>query len=47
MDSDGLPRWIAALVFAIAIVLLIVFARGEPDHEARPAADMVTIRQSM
>ena len=41
MESDRLPDWVTAVVVALAIVLLIVLARGEPDRTPRGAAHPV------
>ncbi len=39
--DDG-PRWLVAIVVAIAIAALVAFARGEPEHgEPPPAAAAV------
>ena len=34
---DGPFRWVVAILFTAAIIALIVFARGTPDH-AEPTA---------
>ena len=47
MDPYSPPRGFAALVVAFAIVLLVVFARGEPDRATRPAAHTVMVNQSI
>ncbi len=41
MDSDGGIRWLVALIVAVAIVALVAFARGEPEHAPRSASPSV------
>lgn len=40
---DGPFRWVVAILIAAAIIALIAFARGEPEH-GEPTAPPVAIQ---
>jgi hypothetical protein len=45
---DGPFRWVVAILIVAAIIALVVFARGEPEHgdPTAPSAAIVTVEAS-
>jgi len=47
MGSEDTRRWVVAVVVAIALVLFVALARGEPDRSPRGATLTVTSQQQL
>jgi hypothetical protein len=45
-DRDGPLRWVVAILIVAAIVGLVAFARGEPEHGGPRLAVAAAVREA-